>query len=93
VSVYRDTSALTCRKCGSDLAGRMTSSSERERGGRKVEVQTWRCRCGGGRYVTREIGSRDVSERAAVNTAEARGAGIARARPLADLELGRVAAT
>ena len=44
-----------CRHCGSSLAGRLEDQAVRTVGGTRMAVDTFRCRCGHGRQVRREL--------------------------------------
>jgi hypothetical protein len=57
MSVFRSNLAATCRKCGSSLTGRLAETVKRERDGQRIEVDVFRCRCGGGRRITRRVGT------------------------------------
>ena len=50
--------ALECSRCGSSLAGRREAVRHQTTRGVYLVVETFRCRCGRGRRVKREVASR-----------------------------------
>ena len=46
---------LECRRCGSSLAGRRQAVRNTTRRGTTYLVEVFRCRCGRGRHVRREV--------------------------------------
>jgi hypothetical protein len=49
---------LDCTRCGSSLAGRRQKVRWSTVGGATYEIESYRCRCGRGRHIRREVADR-----------------------------------